>query len=70
MQQPRRDSGIPLFDARDMDAMFDMLQPMLSLRPENRPATQQILESEWMVDWVLPEYGKINNDGYTGGSHL
>ncbi|KAJ5488515.1 hypothetical protein N7539_003405, partial [Penicillium diatomitis] len=62
MQQPRRDNGMPLFDARDRDAIFDMLRPMLSFRPESRPTTQQILESEWMVKWALPEYSKINND--------
>ncbi|KAF7715889.1 Uncharacterized protein PECH_005775 [Penicillium ucsense] len=50
VQQPRRDSGMPLFDARERDAIFDMLRPMLSFRPENRPTTQQILESEWMRD--------------------
>ncbi len=38
-----------------------MLRPMLLFRPENRPTTQQILESEWMLKWALPEYGKIHN---------
>jgi hypothetical protein len=56
-----------LFDARERDAIFDMLRLMLSFRPENRPTAQQILESEWMVKWALPEYGKINNDAYTAG---
>ncbi|KAJ6120432.1 hypothetical protein N7523_004712 [Penicillium sp. IBT 18751x] len=62
VQQPRRDSGMPLFEAKERDAIFDMLRPMLSFRPENRLTTQQILESEWMVKWALPEYRKINND--------
>jgi serine/threonine protein kinase len=62
VQQPRRHSGMPLFDARKRAAIFDMLRAMLSFRPENRPNTQQILESEWMVKWALPEYGKSNNE--------
>ncbi|KAJ5102655.1 Srpk [Penicillium argentinense] len=62
VQQPRRDSGIPSFDANEKDAIFDMLRPMLSFRPENRPTTKQILESEWMVRWALPEYGKISDN--------
>lgn len=62
VQQPRRDSGMPIFDVKERDAIFDMLRPMLSFRPENRPTAQQILESEWMVKWALPEHGKINND--------
>ncbi|GFF50223.1 serine/threonine-protein kinase SRPK [Aspergillus udagawae] len=59
VQQPRQDSGMPLFDARERDAIFDMLRPMLSFRPEDRPTTKQVLESEWMVKWALPEYGRI-----------
>jgi serine/threonine protein kinase len=62
VQQPRRDSGIPSFDAREREALFNMLRPMLSFRPENRPTTKQILESEWMVKWALPEYGKVQNN--------
>jgi hypothetical protein len=53
---------MPLFDARERAAIFDMLRPMLSFSPENSPNTQQILESEWMVKWALPQYGKSNND--------
>ncbi|KAB8213688.1 kinase-like protein [Aspergillus novoparasiticus] len=36
VQQPRRDSGMPVFDAKERTAVFDMLRPMLSFRPENR----------------------------------
>ncbi|GFG26633.1 serine/threonine-protein kinase SRPK [Aspergillus udagawae] len=61
VQQPRQDSGMPLFDARERDAIFDMLRPMLSFRPEDRPTTKQVLESEWMVKWALPEYGRIQD---------
>ncbi|KAL4763084.1 kinase-like domain-containing protein [Aspergillus foveolatus] len=61
VQQPRRDSGMPPVDARERAAIFDMLQPMLSFRPENRPTAKQVLESEWMVKWALPEYGKIRS---------
>ncbi|KAJ5850004.1 hypothetical protein N7455_009860 [Penicillium solitum] len=62
VEKPRRDKGIPSFDAKERDAIFDMLQPMLSFRPEDRPTTKQILQSEWMVKWALPEYGKIQNN--------
>ncbi|CAG8174102.1 unnamed protein product [Penicillium nalgiovense] len=60
IEGPRRDRKIPSFDARERDAIFNLLRQMLSFRPENRPTTKQILESEWMVKWALPEYGKIN----------
>ncbi|CAP79404.1 Pc17g01170 [Penicillium rubens Wisconsin 54-1255] len=62
VQQPRRESDIPPFDAREREAFFDMLRPMLSFRPENRPTTKQILDSEWMLKWALPEYGNIQDN--------
>ncbi|KAL4885693.1 kinase-like domain-containing protein [Aspergillus karnatakaensis] len=62
VQEPRQNEGMPLVDVSEKAAIFDMLRPMLSFRPEDRPTTQEILESEWMVKWALPEYGKIRND--------
>ncbi|KAI3111706.1 hypothetical protein CBS147333_3999 [Penicillium roqueforti] len=62
VEQPRREKGIPSFDARERDALFDMLRQMLSFRPEDRPTTKQILASEWMMKWALPDYGKIQNN--------
>ncbi|GKZ65025.1 hypothetical protein AnigIFM60653_007610 [Aspergillus niger] len=59
VQQPRQEVGMPLFDAEERDAIFEMLRSMLAFRPEQRSTTKQILESEWMVKWALPEYEKI-----------
>ncbi|OJJ42919.1 hypothetical protein ASPZODRAFT_161917 [Penicilliopsis zonata CBS 506.65] len=56
VQQPRRKRGIPSLDAREREAFFHMLRSMLAFRPGDRPTTKQILESEWMVKWALPEY--------------
>ena len=61
VQQPRQDSGMPLFDPKEREALFDMLRPMLSFRPGIRPTTRQLLDSEWMVKWALPEYDKIRS---------
>ncbi|KAF3481253.1 Srpk [Arthroderma uncinatum] len=62
VQKPRRESDISSFDARERDAFFDMLRLMFSFRPENRPTSKQILESEWMQKWALPEYGKTQDN--------
>ncbi|RAL12027.1 kinase-like protein [Aspergillus homomorphus CBS 101889] len=59
VQQPRQECGMSLFDATERDAIFDMLRPMFSFRPEDRSTTQQILKSEWMAKWALPEYERI-----------
>lgn len=63
VQKPRRDSRMPLFDEKEKNAIFDMLRPMLSFMPENRANTKEILASEWMVKWALPEYEKIGKCG-------
>ena len=46
-------------EASERDALSSLLRSMFSFRPEDRPSAQQILESEWMVKWALPEYEKI-----------
>ncbi|KAJ5796138.1 protein kinase domain protein [Penicillium psychrosexuale] len=61
VQRARIREGMPPFEPNERDALFSMLRPMLSFRPENRPSAQQVLESEWMVKWALPEYEKIHS---------
>lgn len=56
VQQPRRDSGMPPFDLEERNAVSSMLRSMLSFRPENRPTAEQVLDSEWMAKWALPQY--------------
>ncbi|KAF2011004.1 kinase-like protein [Aaosphaeria arxii CBS 175.79] len=58
IQKPRNKRGMPLIGAREREAIFNMLRPMLKYRPEDRCTTRQVLESEWMVQWALPEYEK------------
>ncbi|KAM5439737.1 hypothetical protein MferCBS31731_004147 [Microsporum ferrugineum] len=55
IQQPRCDSGMPPFGSDERDAISSMLRLMLSFKPENRPTAKQVLESEWMVKWALPQ---------------
>ncbi|KAF1343625.1 putative srpk [Delphinella strobiligena] len=63
VQQPREESGMPRITSDERDALFAMLKSMLSFRPEERPTARQVLESEWMVKWALPEYAKIKDSG-------
>lgn len=60
-QQSRIREGMPPFEPRERDAFISMLRSMLRFRPEDRASAQQVLESEWMVNWALPEYEKIRN---------
>ncbi|RAL03835.1 kinase-like protein [Aspergillus ibericus CBS 121593] len=59
VQEPRQKRGMPVFDSRESEAIFSLLQSMLSFRPEDRPTAKQVLRSEWMVKWALPEYCRL-----------
>ncbi|KKK24204.1 hypothetical protein P175DRAFT_0508759 [Aspergillus ochraceoroseus IBT 24754] len=37
-------------------AFLDLIRRMLSFRPEERPTAEEVLKSEWMVKWALPDY--------------
>ncbi|KAB8254664.1 kinase-like domain-containing protein [Aspergillus pseudonomiae] len=60
VQRPRIEEGMPPLESRERDALLSMLRSMLSFRTEDRPSAQQVLESEWMVKWALPEFEKIH----------
>ena len=59
IQQPRNQAGMLPLESSERNALFAMLRPMLSFKPENRPSAQQVLESEWMLKWAIPKYEKI-----------
>ncbi|KAL3478156.1 kinase-like domain-containing protein [Aspergillus californicus] len=61
IQKPRSQEGMTPLESSERDAFFAMLRPMLSFRPENRPSAKQVLESEWMVKWAIPDYEKIRS---------
>ncbi|KAL5356013.1 kinase-like domain-containing protein [Aspergillus floccosus] len=60
VQRPRIEEGIAPLEPCERDALFLMLRSMLSFRPEQRPSAQQIVESQWMVEWALPEYEEMS----------
>jgi hypothetical protein len=35
------------------------MRRMLVYRPEDRPTAEEVLESQWMVKWVLPSLNGI-----------
>ncbi|KAJ6181046.1 hypothetical protein N7519_011507 [Penicillium mononematosum] len=36
-------------------AIIDLMRRMFAFRPEERPTIQEVLQSDWMVKWALPE---------------
>lgn len=60
VQQPRRDKGMTVFDEKEGEAFSAMIRWMLAFRPGHRPSAAQVLETEWMRDWALPEADQDN----------
>ncbi|KAJ0422249.1 kinase-like protein [Aspergillus carlsbadensis] len=58
IQKPRREAGIWGFDDEEKDDFVAMLRSMFRFRPEERASVEDILRSDWMVKWALPDYEK------------
>jgi len=58
VQEPRWEKGMSAINEVERDALFAILRSMLVFRPKNRPTAKQVLGSEWMVKWTLPEFDK------------
>lgn len=61
LQEPRREEGMVTIEQDEKDALFAMLRSMLSYKPEDRITAAEVLESEWMIKWAMPEYEKIRH---------
>lgn len=58
-QEPRQKEGMGLFEQDEEEAFFAMLRSMLRYKPRDRSTAGEVLESEWMRKWAMPEYKKI-----------
>lgn len=52
----RKSSRVDEFSREETVAILDLMRRMLSFRPEDRPTAEEVLQSEWMVKWVLPDF--------------
>lgn len=55
VQKYRRDDGVGEFEAEETAAILDLMRRMLAFRAEERPTAEEVLQSEWMVKWTLPD---------------
>jgi serine/threonine protein kinase len=58
-QNPRRARGWEAMADGEKKSFLLMIRSMLEYRPEKRATAKQVLESEWMKRWAIPEYDKI-----------
>lgn len=60
VQEPRsQEGGVAVFDNEEKVAILALLRAMLKFSPEERITAKQVLQSERMIKWALPEYEKI-----------
>ncbi|KAF3395721.1 hypothetical protein F1880_006739 [Penicillium rolfsii] len=59
VQLPRRDGDMEIMEDEEKEAFLKMLRSMLVFIPQQRATAKQVLESEWMVRWAIPEYDKM-----------
>jgi serine/threonine protein kinase len=55
IQEPRRECGMAEFEEDEKASLSALLLSMLAFKPEDRPSAQQVLESDWVAKWALPE---------------
>lgn len=56
VQKYRRKHGVGEFGKEETAAILDLMRWMLAFRPKERPTAEEVLKSEWMVKWVLPDF--------------
>lgn len=45
-----------VFEDEETQAILSLMCWMLTFQPEQRLTIEEVLESEWMVKWVLPTW--------------
>lgn len=52
----RKSKRVDEFSTEETVAILDLMRRMLAFRPEDRPTAKEVLQSKWMVKWVLPDF--------------
>ncbi|KAK2603658.1 hypothetical protein QQS21_004131 [Conoideocrella luteorostrata] len=61
IQEPRRENNLGgSLDIEEQQAFTCMLQSMLRYQPANRPTAEEVLNTEWMRRYALPELEKAS----------
>lgn len=53
----RKGEAAGTFEEKETQTILDLMRSMLKFRPQERLTIDEVLRSEWMVDWALPELG-------------
>ena len=55
VQHYRKKQNVGTFSDDEKTAFLQLLRRMLSFQPQNRPTALEILESDWVVNWAMPD---------------
>jgi serine/threonine-protein kinase SRPK3 len=54
----RRREAAGTFEEKETQAILDLMRGMLKFQPGERLNIDEVLKSEWMVNWALPQLGQ------------
>lgn len=60
VQKYRRKLEVGTFEEEETQAILKLMRSMLRFRPEERLTIEEVLRSEWMANWALPELEEEN----------
>lgn len=61
VQSYRQKLEMGVFGEDETRAILNLIRKMLAFQPEMRPTIENVLGSEWMVKWVLPDLERCEN---------
>lgn len=61
VQSYRRKLQMGVFGDEETRAILRLIRQMFKFRPQERPTIEEVLESDWMVNWVLPDLERCRN---------
>ncbi|KAK2612401.1 hypothetical protein QQS21_001665 [Conoideocrella luteorostrata] len=63
VQEGRRRCNMETMGPAEKEALLAMLRPMLAYRPEQRCSVKEVLGSEWMTKYAMPDYEGMARTG-------
>ncbi|OJJ79313.1 uncharacterized protein ASPGLDRAFT_77691 [Aspergillus glaucus CBS 516.65] len=64
VQSYRRKVGVEEFGEEETTAILDLMRRMLRFLPKERSRIEEVLQSEWMVKWVMPDFEQIRSSRF------
>ncbi|KZF22827.1 kinase domain protein [Xylona heveae TC161] len=55
VQKWRRKTGMGEYEKEETAAILDLMRRMLAFEPDERLTAEEVLQSEWMTKWALPD---------------